>query len=256
MELWAPADPTENGDWVSARIRVTNVGRTPIKVSGYPDNLACQSPVASWIDLTGLWDAGRTWEGNAEAFRRAYLAEGPSIIDVEVMPDGSEAACLDIGRPDGKLAAGASFEVPLATWVRYLWRDQPLPSGTAELVSTFRFNRPSRQPGQRRASIELRVPLEIAGADVSYPSPQELVDTALDQPGFLAWIETRRFDKSWNPSSHRLAEGFGQSEFAGGPAPMDTIQVGAFADGLVPENWGRVTIDPWDGSVRAVDITG
>ncbi|CAN5457313.1 hypothetical protein BH24CHL9_BH24CHL9_13770 [soil metagenome] len=260
LDLWVPAEPLESGAWVPALLRVTNVGKTPILVYGYPDAMLCGNPTASGIDLTGLWDPGVGWEGNAAVFKAAFLARAPGRLGMGAATDDEGGLCLDVGLPAGRMPAGASFEMPLATWLRYLWRDQPLPAGTAEVASRFTFTRPSRKPGLRRATIEVRAPITVAGVDVSYPSPQAIVDAALAQPEFYEWIGTRRFDEEWSPSGHGIEapedSSFAEIDPQGGPAPEDTVEIGAFAEGSAPGNWGRVTIDPWDGSVEEVEITG
>jgi hypothetical protein len=49
---------------------------------------------------------------------------------------------------------------------------------------------------------------------------------------------------------------FAEVDPMGGPAPDETVEIGAFAEGTGPGNWGRVVIDPWDASVEEVVITG
>jgi hypothetical protein len=106
--------------------------------------------------------------------------------------------------------------------------------------------------------VEVRAPLAIAGTEVAYPSPQALIDAALAQPEFLAWIETRDFGQDWNgyivgiepPRGMTFAE----VDPLGGPAPEETVEIRAFAQGSAPGTYGNVIIDPWDASVEEVII--
>lgn len=258
LDLWIPTEPVSSGAWVSALLRVTNVGEAPIRVPGYPDNILCQSPISSRIDLGGLWSPGVDWSGNAGIFKAVVLDGGPATVSMDVVGLDPGAICLDVGLPAGRLRAGASFDLPLQAWVRYLWRDQPLPTGTASVASRFTFYRSAPGRAGRRTSIEVRAPLAIAGTDVAYPSPQALVDAALMQPEFLAWIETRDFGQEWSPAVNGIEPprglSFAEVDPLGGPAPDETVEIGAFAEGSVDDSWGRVIIDPWDASVEEVII--
>jgi hypothetical protein len=144
------------------------------------------------------------------------------------------------------------------TWVRYPWRDQPLPAGTASVGYRFWFHRSAPGRGGRETSLEVRAPLAIAGTDVAYPSPQTLIDAALAQPEFLAWIETRDFVEEWNPYVEGIEPPrgmtFAEIDPLGGPAPEETVGIGAFAQGSEPGSFGSVIIDPWDASVEEVII--
>jgi hypothetical protein len=263
LDLWVPAEPVASGAWMSTLLRVTNVGEVPVWVYGYPDNIPCQLPIVGGIDLRDLWAPGVEWSGNAGIFKAAVLGAGsPASLGSESAAVDPDATCLDVGLPAGRMRPGASFELPLEAWVRYLWRDQPLPTGIASVGYRLTFYRsdPDRHSGEdrRRTFVEVRAPLAIAGTDVAYPSPQELVDAALAQPEFLAWIETRDFGQDWNPYVEGIEPPrgmtFAEIDPLGGPAPEETVGIGAFAQGTAPGSFGSVIIDPWDASVEEVII--
>lgn len=263
LDLWVPAGPVASGAWMSALLRVTNVGEAPVWVYGYPDNIPCQSPILGGIDLRDLWAPGVAWSGNAGIFKAAVLGAGsPASLGSEFAVVDPDAVCLDDGMPAGRMRPGSSFELPLEAWVRYPWRDQPLPAGTASVGYRLTFYRsdPDRHSGEdrRRTFVEVRAPLAIAGTDVAYPSPQALVDAALAQPEFLAWIETRDFGQDWNPAVNGIepprGSTFAEVDPTGGPAPQETVEIGAFAEGSVDDSYGRVIVDPWDASVEEVII--
>jgi hypothetical protein len=260
LDLWVPTEPVAAGAWVSALLRVTNVGEVAIRVYGYPDNIACQNQTGSRVDLTGLWSAGVDWSGNAGIFKGVVLDGNPATVGMDVASVDPDAVCLDVGLPAGRMRPGASFDLQLQAWVRYLWRDQPLPTGTAHVESWFGFTRRSPGGADREITVEVRAPLAIAGTDVAYPSPQTIVDAALAQPEFLAWIETRDLTGEWSPAVHGIepprGRTFAEVDPMGGPAPQETVEIGAFAEGTAPGTWGRVIIDPWDASVDEVVITG
>jgi len=246
---------------MSALLRVTNVGEATIRVPGYPDNIPCQSPILGGVDLQDLWAPGVDWSGNAGIFKAAALGAGsPTSLGTEIAGRDPDATCLDVGLPAGRMRPGASFDLSRQAWVRYLWRDQPLPTGTASVGYRLTFYRAGRYRGEdrRRSFVEVRAPLAIAGTDVAYPSPQTLIDAALAQPEFLAWIETRDFVEEWNPYVEGIEPlkgmTFAEIDPLGGPAPEETVGIGAFAQGSAPGSFGSVIIDPWDASVEEVII--
>jgi hypothetical protein len=261
LDLWVPAEPVPSGAWTSTLLRVTNVGEVPVWVPGYPDNLPCQLPIQGGVDLRDLWAPGVEWSGNAGIFKAAALGAGSSAsAGTEIAGRDRDGTCLDVGLPAGRLRPGASFDVTFQTWVRYPWRDQHLPTGTASEGYRLTFYRSNHGEGRegRRTFVEVRAPLAIAGTDVTYPSPQSLIDTALGQPEFLAWIETRDFGQDWSGYVEGIEppRGMTFAEVAplAGPAPEDTVEIRAFAEGSAPGTYGNVTIDPWDASVVEVVI--
>jgi hypothetical protein len=260
LDLWVPAEPVASGAWISVLLRVTNVGEAPVWVPGYPSSIRCEPPILGGIDLRDLWAPGVDWGGNAGIFKAAALGGGsPASIGTEavVAPD---APCRYPVPFEGRMRPGASVDLPLQAWVRYPWRDQPLPAGTASVGYRLTFYRSDQGEGRvgRRSFVAVRAPLAIAGTDVAYPSPQALIDAALAQPEFLAWIETRDFGQDWNPYVEGIEPPrgmtFAEVDPLGGPAPEETVRIGAFAEGTAPGSFGGVIIDPWDASVEEVII--
>jgi len=245
---------------MSMLLRVTNVGDAPVRVPGYPGAIQCEPPILGGIDLRDLWAPGVAWSGNAGIFKAAALGAGsPARPGTEIVVDPDATCRYDVPYA-GLMRQGASFDLPFQAWVRYPWRDQPLPTGTASVGYRFTFYREGRSRGddRRRTFVEVRAPLVIAGPDVAYPSPQTLVDAALAQPEFLAWIETRDFGQDWNPYVEGIEPPrgmtFAEIDPLGGPAPEETVGIGAFAQGTAPGSFGSVIIDPWDASVEDVII--
>ena len=263
LDMWVPSQPVLSGAWMSTLLRVSNVGKVPVWVYGYPDNIPCQLPILGGIDLRDLWAPGVDWTGNAGIFKAAALGAGsPASPGADIAGRDPDATCLDVGLPAGRMRPGASFDLTFQTWVRYPWRDQHLPTGTASVGYGLGFYRsnPDRHSAEdrRRSFVEVRAPLAIAGTDVAYPSPQTLIDAALAQPEFLAWIETRDLGQDWNAYVEGIdpprGMTFAEVDPLGGPAPEETVEIRAFAQGGAPGTYGKVIIDPWDASVEEVII--
>jgi len=171
METWVPTEPIPSGAWLPAVVRVTNAGDTPIRHDGDTKNWPYRLPTSTVLDLTGLHDPGRAWDGNAERFKQRFLesqAIARLIMERQPSGDGDEFPDYGIQR---RLRPGTSFELPVVVVPRYAWRDQPLPGGTASVDATFCFRRPSAKAGRREPCLRTSAPVTIAGEPVEYPGP-------------------------------------------------------------------------------------
>jgi hypothetical protein len=258
LELWTARDPVSVGAWLPAAVRVTNTGDAPIRHVGSARQPACDDPTRAWVDTAGLWEPVplTTSSQAAVGAADALLAE-LTQIPLGVVGDGrSLRGCRQEGTTEA-LAPGASFTVPLATWVRHAFRDQPLPSGTVDVVASYRFTRGGGDP----VTVSATAPVELRGEPVGYASPRTIVAAVVAEPAIAAGLAsvpleggtdccdlTDRAGVMDAPGGHTFTE----LGYAGGPAPVETVGVSIATEGAVL----RARLDPWTGTVTSVGVDG
>lgn len=142
---------------------------------------------------------------------------------------------------------------------------QPLWPGTAAVTVSWPFLGRGDEPSgssqdlwQRIKRIKTTANIEIGGDGPGTPSIPELVDNALADPRFRAWVDEDPTRKSWN--------GVGWLGASGPTYPHNLASIGfedAPPNGLLWLELGRrhvqrgvVTLDPWTGEVLRVHCIG
>jgi hypothetical protein len=231
--------------WVSTEVR--NVG---------PDDLVwlhdgCEIAVGVGGTIDGAsWRPGRQQAGIGHEFKVwALETVGASLpVAVHFTPEpfvgrGGRLSCADIGiadkiPPGGAVTQRAQWDGAAAHGLG------PPPSGRVELVGSFRsYWRASRGEPQDLASQTIDIRLTswvLNGRDRSWLDPPEVVDAALADPRFDAWIRTRKM----RDGADAVLKYF--------PAE-DVWWVGllTFAD-VDPQNLHVAHIDPRTGFVRQI----
>ncbi|MFV2064073.1 MAG: hypothetical protein ACC726_11260 [Chloroflexota bacterium] len=248
---------------------MTNTGDSPIRHDGDTKGWPYSLPTSTVLDLTGVHDPGIAWDGNAGRFKQRFLESqtiARLIMEQQPSGDGGEFPDYDDEFPDygirRRLRPGASFQLPVVTVPRYVWRDQPLPGGTASVDATFCFRRPSAKAGRREACLRSSAPVTIEGEPVEYPGPAEIVDAALSDPEFRGWVGSRKPNAGFDinvagifPDDHEVT--FWDLGYMGGPAPAETIWIRTTARGASPTSASiEIELDPWDVTASdAADAT-
>lgn len=246
LDLWIQDTTLDQGQWLLAHLRVTNVGHKAITYTGKFQDLRCP-PLRFTADTSALFDPGQTWTGLAAEFKERFVSEGLLMTTPLEIPKGARGTgCGDVGYVS-RLRPGAVVEVPLAALPAYALRAQPLPPGTIHVSAAFRarrFGNPDR--------VSVSTDVTLAGEPVDYPSPGQLADAALSTPGFIEALELAPDTNAWMnandawwpkrpyPDQPRLAGAI--------DAPAGIVEIGQFvgSDIDLPFVVGAV-LDPWTG---------
>jgi hypothetical protein len=246
LDLWIRDATLEQGQWLLAHLRVTNVGRKAIVYDGIIQDLRCP-PLRFTADTSALFDPGQTWSGMAGEFKQRFMDQGLLQRTPLTIPKRARGrGCGDVGRMS-RFRPGAVVDVPLAAMPAYELRSQPLPPGVIRVSAAFdgrNFGDPDR------ASVSTDVTL--GGDPVGYPSPGQLADGALSTPGFVEALEmapdTEAWMNAWTswwprrpyPPQPRMA--------GAASAPQGILEVGQFVGSDLDRPFvvGAV-IDPWTG---------
>ena len=240
LELWVADTTLDQGQWLQAHVRVTNLRRTPI--ARY-----CTGIV--WTQDTGsVFDAGRTWSGIAGTFKERWLAANDFVRLIDAHSDlrPRREGCGDEGQTF-RQPPGGVVEETVVGLPRYEKADQPLPGGAFTIGVDF-------SPGTRRDpdSWAVSVPMTLAGGPVGYPTPGSLVDVALGDPAFLAFL-ARKADThgGWDNLNSILWQP-PYPELLGMASPdvpaRGILEIGMLTDDSDPPDGGWVRIDPWTGT--------
>jgi hypothetical protein len=246
LDLWIKDATLEQGQWLLAHLRVTNVGGRAITSNGIFKDLRCP-PLRFTADTSALFDPGQTWTGVAGEFKARFMDQGLLQRAPLAIPRRDRGrGCGDVGRVS-RLAPGAVVDVPLAALPAYELRAQPLPPGVISVSAAFegrKFGDPDR--------VVVTSDVTLAGDPVTYPSPGQLADAALSTPGFIEALamapETDAWMNAWASWWPRRPYP-PQPRMAGtASAPRGVLEVGQFVgtDLDRPFVVGAV-IDPWTG---------
>jgi hypothetical protein len=243
VELWVPHAQAHVGRWVTIHVRVTNTRARSFAMD-------C-SPVGAGIDLSDMFRPGRTWTGNAAVFKRRVLAANGMLLLYFRYRTGEGIDCPggDIGKTD-VLRPGQVLDIDMATLPRYFLGRQALPGGRVTVDVGFAYA-PREHAYSKRRAISLSASVVLERRPFRWPSPGEMVDTAIRTPGLLSWIRTREAPRLWDNTTLELPSGsaaFAECFFGfTGPAPNGSITLGVFAYGGSSDLavWGGALIDPW-----------
>jgi hypothetical protein len=237
VELWVDDTTLDQGQWLKAHVRITNLRPTAIR--RYCDGIVWTT------DTSSIFDTGMEWTGVAATFKRAWLDEENDLIDAldeysDYRPRNKRCGG-DIGR-FFDLPPGGIIEQTVVGLPRYRLADQPLPGGTFTISSGF-------VPAASRRTIlgNITVPVTLAGGPVVHPTPGSLVDRALETPGFNTWLEQvpdptlwiNAYGGWWDQPPYPTQARFDAAR----AAPNGILEIGLFRD--IAPGFGQVVVDPW-----------
>jgi hypothetical protein len=289
VELWLSSPIAEAGEWLQAVVRTTNLRRTPAWFMPYP---CLRSGTVVGIDARSGIPPGEEQQGNAVEFKKRAVRKGPYLwagfdqrrdvlrwvtssastganwTFVECT-QGSEPRRLG---PRGSVTErfawypASSFDEDEGVWFQPLW------PGTATVTASWPFlGRGARPVGddqdlwRRTKRIEAATDIEIAGDGPGTPSIAELVDAALADPRFKAWVEEDPSRESWTGVSWGSASGptYPHNLYAIGledAPPTGLVWLELDRVRIEPDRHhqlrGVVTLDPWTGEVLRVHCIG
>ena len=214
VDLWLSSPTAAPGEWVQAVVRTTNL-RDTTAWSWSGECLTSGTRVA--VDLAGIIPPGEPQTGNAAAFKEQALrwttetgfAPRRSVGDWYASTDSGYAfvECMVAPGPL-RLKAGATRTERFA-WYPYdsfdgdFWL-QPLPPGQVTVTASWPYLSHGERPSMssRRAyrtmkPVTATTELEVTGDGPGTPSLPELIDVALAEPEFRAWVELDPGRKRW-----------------------------------------------------------
>lgn len=215
LDLWLSTTEAAPGDWVQAIVRATNVGRdTAWVAAGQTCDPGTQTRVD--LDLAPVVRMGLEQTGAAAAFKEHLVREADLARDHFRSPTAVLA-------PDGALTAVALAECATAKpeyfveplrpggtrTERFYWRAaqpvpygprgrlQPLDPGTVPVTVRWALSGrgarpdPNTPPALDRPVV-VRSAITLTGDGPGTPSFPELIDAALAEPIWRAWVEQDR----------------------------------------------------------------
>ena len=276
VELWLSSPSAAPGEWLQALVRTTNLRDDPAwAMSG-----ECGAS-ATWlsVDLGKVIPMGEPQTGNAAAFKAQavgpWLTTGflpwPYLRRFYTLASDMGFAPVEcpFGSRPRKLGAGASVNerfawYPAGSFDGDVWF-QPLPPGeiTATVSWPFlgrgeRSSTEARAPYRRAKPTRASTTIELTGNGPGTPSLPELVDIALEDPEFRAWVADHPARDPWPGVS-----------VTGWPGP--TYENHLWLSDLVEPpttgiltleqdrqnvNRGIISLDPWTGEVLDVRFLG
>jgi hypothetical protein len=276
IDLWLSSPTVAPGEWVQALVRTTNLRDTPAW-SWSGECLTSGTRVA--VDLGAIIPPGEPQTGNAAVFKQQALRWTTETgftpwryLDDDYASTGSGYGFVECTIMPGplNLKAGASRTerfawYPAGSFDGEVWF-QPLPPGLVVVTASWpylsRGDRPSL--GSRRAyrltkPVKATAELEVTGDGPGTPSLPELIDIALDDPEFRAWVDDE-------PGRERWCDWCVSA--TGWPGPTyehhlylsdlgDTRPNGVLTLELDQQRTrGIITMDPWTGEVIDVQFLG
>jgi len=235
LEVWLPKRTLSPGEWLTVHVRITNERKGPIHLGCYPTR--------SRLRVHELFDRGRVWTGNAASFKRAVLEL--TWLGSPQLANGP-ASCPQGETGGTRLRPGGHLEYDARLVPRYGVRDQPLPAGRLPLTTTLSYA--TNDWGVPRRTVTVGGEVELDGPPWPWASPQQIVDAALADPRFAAWLDDQgpgccrsaTFEVVEAPGSIYWPEhGFE------GPAPDGTVYLSTFPS--------SVLLDPWTAQVISFD---
>lgn len=276
VDLWLSSPTATPGEWIQGLVRTTNLRDTP----AWSWSGECRtSGTRVGVDLAAINPSGVVQTGNAAAFKRQALRWTTETgftpwryLDDYSGSTGSGYAFVECMIAPGtlKLKAGASLTERFAWYPAdsldgEVWF-QPLPPGPVTVTVSWPYlthgRRPSissRQAFRAVKPIKARTELLVTGDGPGTPSLSELVDIALADPVFRAWVELQPARERWcdwcvsatgwpGPTYERHL----YLSHLGDSAPTGVLTLELYQQ----RTRGIVTIDPWTGAVIDVQFLG
>ena len=270
-----PRPRSAPGEWVQALVRTTNLRDEP----AYAWANSCQtSGTTVTVDLEAVIPPGQAQTGNAAAFKEmatrgamaAWFEPWREVRRYYRLATGARRAFIECTpmTPLNKLGPGASRDehfawYPASSFDEQAWY-QPLPPGPVRVsVSWPYIGHGSPSTADSRSLYRMTTPitatarLELTGDGPGTPSVPELVDIALADPEFRAWVDAHPQRGDWS----------GGRGGAPGPTYEHHLWLSDIADapstGIVTfeldrrkVNRGVISLDPWTGEVLDVRFFG
>ncbi|OGO54433.1 MAG: hypothetical protein A2V85_05010 [Chloroflexi bacterium RBG_16_72_14] len=239
-------NPIPAGEWTRLTTVVRNTGDNV--VTWFHDG--CAITVGTWGEMASAWRPGIAQTDVPATFKdraldlayRSTPLPGPIIDFVPERWAGTGThGCADLGMSDLILPGKAIRQ-------RYVWEGHaghrwgPPPSGPVTLTGTFAHYWRGREEPEgdiRDRTIEVALDAWITGgADDSWLSPPEVVDAALADPAFVAYLETQDL-------------GNGREEILWYRPELGAWEVGVLVWYEFPEpRLHLVLVDPHTGAIR------
>jgi hypothetical protein len=157
---------------------------------------------------------GREWSGNAASFKAIVMRVAPRLPVLAFGPPGiaDEPVACAAAALIGVLAPGQVVSIAGLWWDAEYAPDVPARPGIANVTMHFPAS---------TGTVDATATLHIAGPDDHAPSPGEVVDSALTDARFAAWLD-RAAPNEWSCSYiERYIEGYNS-----GMWHVDTCSVG------------------------------
>jgi hypothetical protein len=282
-ELWLSSSSVTPGEWVQAVVRTTNLRETPVfAISG-----GCgTSATFVSIDLEPEVPAGQAQTGNAAAFKEKVLRNGLAthagfgtrkdtlrwVTSTASMGPRHAFVECPFGPVPRRLGPGASVTERFAWYPVGSFEDDPwfhpMWPGTGTATASWPFlsrgappSVSGRRMGRMVEPIRASAAIEVTGEGPNARGLPELVDIALADPRFRAWVDEDPTRRSW-----RRASAFGESGPTFEPSLYlwnlpDPPSTGVVFVGLEraidgQSHRGILTLDPWTGEVLQVECVG
>jgi hypothetical protein len=276
--MWLSAPSVGQGEWIQAVVRTTNTRSDPAWM--FPGECGDPGTTVS-VDLEPVVRQGLPQTGRAGVYKRRAIRESvansagferwrPQPSAPAGMRVSAMAECGGIPFPRAwlKLGSGATMEERFAWYPARAMdsgrvsRWQPLPPGTVTVAAAWYYAGHGRRPRAGREDrparpIVAEAPLVLTGVDPGTPSLPELIDRALMDPEFRAWVEAQPIDPDdWVDVTGWPGPTYGsQPRMSGlvGKAPNGIMEIGLQQQVPGVEHTLLVAlVDPWTGEL--VDI--
>jgi hypothetical protein len=278
IELWLSTPEAAPGTWVQALVRATNTRTDDV----WYWLAGCTAGTLVRVDLSSVTPMGVEQTGNAGVLKdiaisghdnaiAGYGVLGQTFDDYDdVVADQSSGAlvrplaeCVTPGNVR-RLRAGATRTERFAWYAASLRaeRAQPLPPGEVEVSVLWPYAGHGRRPRvdwshQPRHDLVASAPLILTGDGPGTPSLPEMVDTALADPRYRAWV-----DPDPDPTDNDVTLGMWPCATIASPARWATMR-GRAPNGFVEVSLGRdeaidghhlgvALLDAWTGELLDV----
>jgi len=238
LELWVPHRQVPVGAWLAIHLRIRNTRTDSIALS-------C-GPVFTTLDILPLLDPGRTWTGKAATFKERELSRAYQLDLVN--GGGTGVNCVGDVAISVSLSPGESFDIDQFTLPQY-WDGQALPSGRALVDATLLWN------DSKKTTVTVQAAVHLGGRPLPGPAFPRLIDIALKERPFLAWMNLQGPVATWHgvtfERDHKLTpfaiEHFGFT----GPAPNGVVIIGlrVHVPNTRTDTSAGVLLDTWTGEV-------
>ena len=276
VDLWLSSPTAAPGEWVQAVVRTTNL-RDTTAWSWSGECLSSGTRVR--VDLSAIIPPGETTTGNAAAFKKQALrwttetgfAPRRSVSDWYASTDSGHAFVECMVAPGPLRLKGGASRTERFAWYPYdsfdgeVWL-QPLSPGPVTVTASWPYLSRGQRPSMssRRAyrtmkPVKATTELEVTGDGPGTPSLPELIDLALADPEFRAWVELEPGRERWCDWCVSVT---------GWPGPTyerhlylsqlgDTRPNGVLTIELDQrKSRGIISLDPWTGEVIDVQFLG
>jgi hypothetical protein len=238
LELWVPHEQIPVGAWLAIHLRIRNTRADSIE-------LGC-GPVSTTLDIHPLLDPGRTWTGKAATFKERVVA-GAFRLDL-VNSAATGVNCVgDVGS-SASLSPGESLDIDQFTVPQY-WDGQALPEGRAVVNATLQWNY------SKRTMVTVQSAVGLRGRPLPGPAFPKLIDIALKDRPFLAWLKLQGPVAGWHgvtfERDRRLTAWIIEHLGYAGPAPNGVILIGlrVHVPNTRSDASAGVLLDTWTGEV-------